>query len=38
MVLGPLLLGMSPILSRANIDTPGMMNVGAERTILEAEV
>ena len=30
--------GMSPMESRRNIDTPGMMNVGAERIILDMDV
>ena len=30
--------GMSPMESRRNMETPGMMKVGAERIILDMEV
>ena len=30
--------GMSPMESRRNIETPGMMKVGAERIILDMDV
>ena len=38
MVRGTLDFGMRPMESRNNMDTPGMMKVGAERVILDIEV
>lgn len=38
MVRGALDFGMSPMESRRNMETPGMMKVGAERIILDMEV
>jgi hypothetical protein len=37
-VLGALAFGISPILSRANIDTPGRIKIGDESAILENDV
>jgi hypothetical protein len=38
MVRGALDFGRSPMESRRNMDPPGMMNMGAERIILDREV
>jgi hypothetical protein len=35
---GALDLGMRPTLSRKNIESPGIINIGVERAILEKEV
>jgi hypothetical protein len=37
-VLGALDFGMSPILSRANMDNPGIKKIGADNTILDNDV